>query len=113
MPPIDLHALAVTLRKNQTNSEKIVWSFLRGNRLGYKFRRQHPIDYYILEFVCLEQKLVIEIDGGQHALEKDHKRTAHIEGHGFKILRFWNNEVIDNTEGVFQTIYEALYNPSP
>jgi very-short-patch-repair endonuclease len=109
----DLHVLAAKLRRNQTDAEKLIWSLLRNNQLGCKFRRQHPIDNYILDFVCLDRQLVIELDGGQHSLEKDKARTDHIAGQGFRILRIWNNDVLQNTEGVFEAIYEALYDPSP
>ena len=79
---------------------------------GVKFRRQHPIGGYIVDFVSLHKKLIIEIDGGQHNEEqikdKDEQRTRWLEGEGYRVLRFWNNDVLTNIEGVFMLIQEAL-----
>ncbi|GAB3548049.1 hypothetical protein GCM10027343_28050 [Noviherbaspirillum agri] len=79
-----------------------------------KFRRQHPFENFVLDFVCLERNLVIEIDGSQHveSAQYDQKRTAILAVAGFKVLRFWNNEVLSETETVVQAIWDAL-NPSP
>jgi very-short-patch-repair endonuclease len=99
--------LAKILRRNSTEAEKKLWKYLRSNKIkGLKFRRQHPFLNYILDFVCLEKKLVIEIDGGQHAInvEHDRERDLFIRKEGFNVLRFWNNEVLENIEGVIQTI---------
>ena len=101
------------LRKNSTDVEKIMWQFLRGRQLlGVKFRRQHPIESYVVDFLSHEAKLIIELDGGQHneeaELKRDAKRTEFFESKGFKVLRFWNNQVLENFEGVAQTIYNAL-----
>jgi len=104
---------ALALRNSQTDAEKIVWSFVRRHGLGLKFKRQQPIDSYIVDFVCFEKRLIIEIDGGQHTAEKDKKRTEHLERSGFTILRFWNNDVIENKEGVYFAIEQALNAPSP
>ncbi|MEI6730362.1 MAG: DUF559 domain-containing protein, partial [Pseudomonadota bacterium] len=102
------------LRKQTTKPEEIIWDCLRDRKLaGYKFRRQHPIEHYIADFACLENKLIIELDGGQHSLEKDAKRTEFLESKGFKILRFWNNDVLENLEGVFDTILSTLKEISP
>jgi isoleucyl-tRNA synthetase len=107
------------LRKNSTDVEKELWSQLRGRRFdGYKFRRQHDIDKYIVDFVCLSKMLVIELDGGQHAensnIEYDNERTDYLESKGYRVLRFWNNELNDNFEGVLEVIYNALNNtPHP
>lgn len=75
-----------------------------------KFRRQHVVGYYIVDFVCLEQKLVIELDGGQHAEQVgyDARRTAFLEGEGFRVMRFWNNQVLAETESVLDEIRAAL-----
>ena len=86
-----------------------MWRHLRGKQLeGVKFRRQHPIGKYIVDFVCLEKRLILEIDGGQHAeedeREKDDRRDQWLRSEGFRILRFWNNEVLQNLEGVLETI---------
>jgi len=83
-----------------------------------KFRRQHPIGQYIVDFVCLERKLIIELDGGQHALPdeilKDRQRDAWLEKEGYTVVRFWDNEVVMNTLGVLDTIGERLHRtPSP
>ncbi len=93
----------------------MLWSILRNKQIdGVKFRRQHPLGKYIVDFVSLENKLIIEVDGGQHneeeIKEKDAQRTKWLEEDGYQILRFWNNEVFQNTDGVFLRIKEALEN---
>ena len=105
--------LARGLRRQQTPAERVLWNRLRNLQLeGTKFRRQQPIGDYILDFVNLESKLVVEIDGGQHnhtqIREKDEQRTKWLESEGYRILRFWNNDVLTNTEGVCLLIQEAL-----
>jgi len=87
-----------------------MWSALRDRRLvRYKFRRQHPIGHYVVDFACTKYALVIEIDGGQHAdLPTDGRRTAWLESQGWKVMRFWNNEALTNTAGVIETILRAL-----
>jgi very-short-patch-repair endonuclease len=98
---------AKKLRYESTEAEKLVWRYLRARRLdGLKFRRQHPIGGYIADFVCLENRIIIEIDGGQHANEKnkDREREAWLKNQGFKVLRFWNNEVLENLEGILEVI---------
>jgi very-short-patch-repair endonuclease len=109
--------LAKNLRKNSTDVERLLWSRLRAGRLeGIKFRRQHPIGHYIVDFVCLERKLIIELDGGQHALPEeiwnDKERTDWMEKEGYTVLRFWNNEVLTNMEGVLEVIREKLIHRS-
>ena len=101
------------LRHQQSDAERLLWSKLRGLQLeGVKFRRQHPIGNYIVDFVSLSKHLIIEIDGGQHneepRKEKDKRRTSWLQGEGYQVLRFWNNDVLTNIEGVFITIQEAL-----
>lgn len=99
------------LRTNSTNAEKHLWSLLRNRQLGgYKFRRQHPIPPYIVDFVCLEQHLVIELDGGQHteAQAYDAARTAALERLGYQVLRFWNNEFLENTQAVLEEILRKM-----
>ncbi len=99
--------LARNLRKNQTVAEQILWYQLRNRRfLNYKFRRQYPVEPYIADFICLELKLIIEIDGSQHydQFDKDTERTLFLNQRGFKIVRFWNNELFDNLEGVLERI---------
>ncbi len=100
-----------TLRKNMTFAEQKLWSTLRfGQMSGYKFRRQHPFGNYILDFVCLEKKLIIEVDGSQHMDQPDcdEVRTKFLENAGFRVLRFWNNEVLNELESVKDVIFRAL-----
>jgi crossover junction endodeoxyribonuclease RuvC len=103
---------ARALRLNSTEVEKRLWQRLRDRQLGVKFRRQHPLNGYILDFACEERKLAIELDGGQHTHEsnniQDEKRTRTLATSGWRILRFWNNDVIENIEGVLETIQHAL-----
>jgi len=82
---------------------------------GLKFRRQQPIDNYIVDFVCFENRIIIEVDGGQHAAEnnKDRERDFHLQQFGFKVLRFWNNEVLQNTNGVLEIIRENCLSHPP
>jgi very-short-patch-repair endonuclease len=88
-----------------TDAERTLWKALRDRQLdGHKFRRQHPIGPYILDFFCEERRLAIEVDGGQHTAERDAPRTAWLAGHGIRILRFWNNDVLNNLPGVLETI---------
>ncbi len=100
-------SFASQLRTNSTDAEKRLWQALRNRQLaGYKFRRQFSIPPYIADFVCLEQRLVIELDGGQHAdaITYDATRTVFLEQQGFRVLRFWNNDVLGNAEGVLEEI---------
>ncbi|MDR1124343.1 MAG: endonuclease domain-containing protein [Elusimicrobiota bacterium] len=105
--------LSKTNRKNMTDAERKLWYLLRGRRLKYKFRRQQQIGRYILDFVCLEQKLIIECDGGQHTPEKDKTRTDFFTARGYRILRFWNNDILNNIEGVWYTIRQQLDKTNP
>ncbi len=85
------------LRKHPTDAERLLWRHLRLRQLGgYKFRRQQPLGPYIVDFVCLAKRLIVEVDGGQHAeqAEEDAQRTAWLEAQGFRVLRFWNTEVL-------------------
>lgn len=101
--------IARKLRKNLTEAEKKLWYYLRNVSLGFKFRRQHPIGSYIVDFVCLEKFLIIEVDGGQHFNSvEDKMRDIFLEKEGYKVLRFWNNEVLENSEGVLIKIKENL-----
>ena len=86
-----------------TDAEKLLWQFLRDRQLGgYKFRRQHHIGPFIVDFVCLKKKLIIEVDGGQHGkqLESDANRSDYLKERGYRVLRFWNNEVLGEKESV-------------
>ena len=96
------------LRSAMTDAEQHLWRFLRRKQLAeFKFRRQHPFGDYILDFVCLDAMLVVEVDGGQHGdmASVDTVRTAYLERAGFCVLRFWNNEVLTDTEAVLEVIW--------
>ena len=102
---------ALALRKNMTDAETLLWSHLRRKQMqAFKFRRQAPIGPYIADFVCIEAPLVIELDGGQHALGANHddRRDAYMTARGYQVLRFWNNDIIENLDGVLETISLAL-----
>jgi len=97
------------LRAAGTDAERKLWSAIRGSQLGgFKFRRQVPIGRYIADFVCPARKLIVEVDGGQHTVDGDAARTAFLEGQGYRVLRFWNNEVLRNLDGVWRVIANAL-----
>ena len=107
---------AQTLRESQTNAEGLLWHYLRDKQLaGYKFRRQQPIGPYIVDFACMPKKLLIELDGGQHAEQHtyDKKRDEFLREKGYKILRFWNNDVFENCFGVLESIRAAVQDPPP
>jgi very-short-patch-repair endonuclease len=94
-----------------TVAESHLWQQLRSRQIhGLKFRRQHPVGKYILDFACIEARLAIEVDGGQHNEMQihDNQRTAWLEAQGWKVLRFWNNEVLQNIEGVLERVLNAL-----
>lgn len=101
------------MRRELTYPETILWARLKGRKLGWQFRRQLPIGPYIADFACTQANLLIEADGETHtsddALEYDRRRTEFLAQEGWTILRFWNREIIDNTEGVLDVIREALY----
>jgi very-short-patch-repair endonuclease len=105
------------LRRRQTVAERLLWSRLRGRRLeGYKFRRQDAVGPYIVDFLCMEPKLIIEVDGGQHAerVHDDAQRTEYLRGLGYRVVRFWNHEVLGNSDAVLESIRVALMQiPSP
>lgn len=99
------------LRKNMTEAERTLWKYLRLRQFGgHKFRRQQPIGKYIVDYVCLEKRLIIEIDGGQHSEQViyDLERSAWLEEQGFRVLRFWDNQVLKETEAVKEKIMEAI-----
>ncbi len=99
------------LRRDQTQTERVLWRHLREARLaGYVFRRQYPIGPYVLDFFCFKHALAIELDGGQHAepVRRDAERTAWLESHGVRVIRVWDNEVLQNIEGVTEAIWVAL-----
>ena len=102
---------AKSLRSNMTDAEQKLWYHLRASRfMGLKFKRQKPLGPYIIYFVCLEEKLIIELDGGQHAenIAYDQKRDAWLRDQGYKVLRFWDNELFNQTESVLEKIRITL-----
>ena len=103
-------AFAKSLRTNGTDAERKLWSLLRAGQLdGLKFKRQVPLDGYILDFVCFEARLIIELDCSQHAgSATDQLRDEHFRTTGFRTLRIWNNEVLQNPEGVFEKLRIVL-----
>jgi very-short-patch-repair endonuclease len=96
------------LRRNMTEAERLLGRQLRANRLGHRFRRQHPIPPYVADFACIEAKLIIEADGGQHAVRGDPARDEFLRKRGWQILRIWNNDIQQNRAGVLQAIAAAL-----
>ncbi|MDQ5971132.1 MAG: hypothetical protein QG566_78 [Patescibacteria group bacterium] len=103
------------LRRNQTLQEIILWARLRRGQTGYKFKRQYSVGPYVLDFYCSIKKLAIEIDGSQHIENKeyDKERTKFLNNLGIRVLRFWNNEVNANIDGVVDKIMRELDSPSP
>ena len=99
-------------RKNKTKAEGKLWFALRSNKLGFSFRRQQQIGKYIVDFLCLQKKLIIECDGSQHNEFVDAERTHFLENEGYTVLRFWNNEVLLNLEACIAQIQEVLKNCS-
>ncbi len=93
-----------------TSAERALWWLLREKQVGgHRFRRQVPIDHYIVDFACLDARLIVEVDGGQHSdSDSDRRRDAYLQAQGFRVLRFWNNDVLGNREGVMARITEAL-----
>jgi adenine-specific DNA-methyltransferase len=114
-------AAARKLRRSSTDVERKLWHRIRDKQIeDFRFRRQRPIGKYIVDFVCLDAMLIIEVDGSQHAeaIAADVARTQFLESLGYRVVRFWNNEVIDNVEGVLERVREALLqlatsNPTP
>ena len=101
------------LRKNMTSQERKVWDVIRNRQFyGYRFLRQYVIGVYIVDFICREKKLIIEIDGGQHNepknLEYDKQRSLYLESKGYRIIRFWNNEIDNNLTGVYQQLQKEF-----
>ena len=103
--------VAKRLRHEMTDAERVLWREVRAHRFaGFKFKRQEPLGLYVVDFVCYEAKLIVELDGGQHAnqQEADAERTRWLESRGFRVVRFWNNDVLANIEGVMQEIEKEL-----
>ena len=114
-------APARKLRWSMTDAERLLWRHLRNRELlGHKFRRQHAIGGYIADFICIEAKLIVEADGGQHAdhTDEDAQRTRDLAALGYRVLRFWNDDILLRTDAVLEVVIEALKahphpNPSP
>ena len=109
-PPVAL-SRAKAMRREPTDAERRLWIALRARRLGpFKFRRQQAVGPFIVDFICIERRLVVELDGGQHAtaIDYDEARKRYLESRGYLVLRFWNNDVLGNTEGVLTAILTAL-----
>ena len=107
---------ARVLRKNQTDAESLLWYHLRDRHLsGHKFRRQHPMGVFIADFVCIERRIVVEVDGGQHALqgEEDKRRSAYLKSKGYRVVRFWDNEVLKDTQAVLEAILKMIESDTP
>ena len=115
IPPITT-ARARRLRSDMTDVERKLWNAMRGKQLeGCRFRRQHPIGAYVADFACVERMLVIELDGGQHQDQEayDEDRSRYLNQQGWQIVRFWNNEVLENLDGVLEVIVKELQSASP
>ena len=107
---------ARTLRRDMTDAEQRLWRALRHKQVnGHRFRRQHPVGQYIADFACIEQKIIIELDGGQHQeqVAYDGQRTRLLQAHGWTVLRFWNNDVLNNLAGVLAVIAGSLNDTPP
>ncbi|PLP98803.1 endonuclease domain-containing protein [Cupriavidus pauculus] len=103
------HEFAKELRSHQTAAEERLWYFLRAHRfLGLKFKRQKPVGLYIADFICMERKLIVEADGGQHGTLRDFDRDVWLQDQGYTVLRFWNNQIQDEIEGVLEAIRQAV-----
>ncbi len=110
MPPVKrrISPHAAQLRRLATDAERLLWSRLRGRRLGWKFRTQHSVCPFVADFACLERKLIVEADGGQHNPLSDRARTAYLRKRGFRIVRFWNHDILQNIDGVIETLLIIL-----
>jgi very-short-patch-repair endonuclease len=111
MPPVrrQISRHAAPLRRDATDVEKSLWSALRNRQIeGRKFRRQWTVGPYIADFACIEARLIVELDGGQHSPEADAARTRFLEAAGYRVIRFWNTDMVEQREGVLEIIRNAL-----
>ena len=100
---------ASSLRRDATDAERLLWGSLRNRQLlGYKFRFQATVEPFVADFLCVEARLIVEVDGSQHSEDADAARTAALQARGYRILRFWNSEVLENLDGVLEAIAAAL-----
>ncbi len=109
--PAEKREAARSLRRSQTDAERILWAHLRSRRIGgVKFRRQVSIGPFVADFCCIEKRLIVELDGGHHAdqRERDDARSEWLKQHGYRVIRFWNNDVANNIEGVLEAILTYL-----
>ncbi len=106
---------AIDLRKELTPAERKLWARIRNDQLGVNFRRQHAIGKYIPDFVCIKKKLIIELDGSQHLEQEEYdgERTKFLESQGCKVIYFWNNQVMNDINGVIKAIQFALEGENP
>ena len=105
--PVNPHAKR--LRQDMTDAERAIWGAVRGRQLkGFKFKRQWTLGPYVADFCCWGRRLIVEIDGSQHNEEVDRRRTADLEKMGYQVIRFWNNDVLTNLDGVLEAIVQAL-----
>jgi very-short-patch-repair endonuclease len=113
MRDLEKRNFARRLRKSMTRAEVLLWAKLRGKALGYRFKRQSPIGPFVADFACVEVKLALEVDGATHGsndeIAYDESRTRYFERNGWRVLRFWNREVIDNIDGVLESISRAAW----
>jgi len=111
----DLTGVARRLREHSTDTERHLWNQIRDRQIeGFKFCRQQPVGWYVVDFVNLEKKVVVELDGGQHVLDPGDKiRDEWLRAEGYKVLRFWDNQVFSNLEVVLESIRNALHTPHP
>ena len=115
-PPLPTVTLqrARHMRREPTDAERKLWQHLRAGRLGdLKFRRQHLVPPCIVDFCCIDKRLVVELDGSQHSPDTDATRTGYLETQGFHVLRFWNNDVLLKTDSVLEAILNAAHAPDP
>jgi very-short-patch-repair endonuclease len=114
-PPLPTRTLEYSrrLRREMTDAEHMLWRHLRNGHFdGLKFRRQHPIPPYIVDFCCIERGLIVELDGSQHSVQSDSARTRALEAQGWTILRFWDNDALLNTEAMLDAIWKSLHDPA-
>ena len=115
-PPLPTTTLehSRSLRRDMTDAERKLWQCLRGGQFdGLKFRRQHPIPPYAADFCCIAKKLIVVLDGSQHSEVRDAARTRYLESHGGKVLRFWDNDALSQTEAVLEAIWNFIGKPNP